>query len=221
MASTSGIRANGSGEYVKKIILKDVESYGPWKTKVIAILDAEDCWEIVNGTKTEPGQIASIADAANALVLANQVAVDSRRSEIKYFRKRYKKAASLITQTVDDNIVMSLDVHQRNRVEMWNPLAADFNTITQAQLRAPKKEFDSLAFNGTETYLEMKQTFHELVRRVNVQEGVISTEERLSALLNALPQKYDLLLESYNSARPAPGIDYVGALIFPFLFDFS
>ena len=88
--------------------------------------------------------------------LANQVAVDSRRSEIKYFRKRYKKAASLITQNVNDSIVMSLDVHQRNPVEMWNQLAADFNTITPAQLRAAKKEFDNLAFNGTETYLEMK-----------------------------------------------------------------
>ena len=51
---------------------------------------------------------------------------------------------------------MSLDVHQRNRVEMWNQLAADFNTITPAQLRAAKEEFDSLAFNGTETHLEMK-----------------------------------------------------------------
>ena len=56
MASTSGIKANGSGEYVKKIILKDAEGYGPWKTKVIAILDAEDCWEIDNGTKTEPAR---------------------------------------------------------------------------------------------------------------------------------------------------------------------
>ena len=100
-------------------------------------------------------------------------------------------------------------MHQRNPVEMWNQLAADFDTITPTQLRAAKKEFDSLAFNGTETYLEMKQTFHELVRRVTVQGGVISTEERLGALLNALPQKYDLLLESYSSARRAPGIDYV------------
>ena len=97
MASKSGIRANGSREYVKKIILKDVEGYGPWKTKVIVILDAEDCWEIVNGTETEPGRIALFGDAANALVLANHVAVDSRRSEIKDFHKRYKKAASLIT----------------------------------------------------------------------------------------------------------------------------
>ena len=43
MASTSGIRANGSGEYVKKIILKDREGYGPWITKVTALLDAKEC----------------------------------------------------------------------------------------------------------------------------------------------------------------------------------
>ena len=52
MASTSGIRASsfGSSEYTKKIVLKDSVTYGPWRTKLTAILDAEDCLEIVNGT---------------------------------------------------------------------------------------------------------------------------------------------------------------------------
>ena len=40
------------------------------------------------------------------------------------------KAASLVTQTVDDSIVMSLDVHLRIRVAMWKQLADDFNTVT-------------------------------------------------------------------------------------------
>ena len=138
MASTSGIRANGSGEYVKKIILKDREGYGPWKTKVTALLDAQECWEIVNGTETEPGQVAPIAASDDALALVNQVAVDSRRGEIKEFRRRFKKAASLITQTVDDSIVMSLDVHLRNPVAMWKQLADDFNTVTPAQLKVAR-----------------------------------------------------------------------------------
>ena len=44
MAFTSGIRASGSGssEYVKKTVLKDASSYGPWRTKLTAILDAEE-----------------------------------------------------------------------------------------------------------------------------------------------------------------------------------
>ena len=52
MAFTSGIRASGSGssEYTKKIVLKDSVTYGPWRTKLTAILDAEDSLEIVNGT---------------------------------------------------------------------------------------------------------------------------------------------------------------------------
>ena len=75
MAFTSGIRADGSGEYVKKIILKDREGYGPWKTKVTTLSDAEECWEIVNGTETKPGQVVPIVAANNALALVNQVAV--------------------------------------------------------------------------------------------------------------------------------------------------
>ena len=53
---------------MKKIILKDREGYGP---KVTALLDAEECWEIVNGTETEPSQVPPIGAADNALTLLN------------------------------------------------------------------------------------------------------------------------------------------------------
>ena len=50
---SSGIRASGSGsgEYTKKILLKDTATYGPWRAKLTSILDAEDCWDIVNGSE--------------------------------------------------------------------------------------------------------------------------------------------------------------------------
>ena len=54
MAFTSGIRASGSGsEYTKKIVLKDSATYGPWRTKLTAILDAEDSLEIVMIVNTQ------------------------------------------------------------------------------------------------------------------------------------------------------------------------
>ena len=58
------------------------------------------------------------------------------RSTLRRLRKdtwksrRSKKAASLITQTEDDTIVMSLDVHGNNLVLMWAQLGADYNTLT-------------------------------------------------------------------------------------------
>ena len=55
----------------------------------------------------------------------------------------------------------------------------------------------------------MKQTFNELVRYVTIQGGVLTAEDRLDTLLNSLPKKYDLLLESYHSAKPAPDIDCI------------
>ena len=64
MASHIGIRASGSGtgEYVKRIVLKDATSYGPWRAKLTSILDAEECWEIVNGTELEPDEIVIVED---------------------------------------------------------------------------------------------------------------------------------------------------------------
>ena len=94
MASTSAIRATGSGslEYVKKIILKDAAGYGPWKFKITSILDAEDVWEIVNGTESEPDELPEIAhEADDAAIDENNEAVDKRQAEIKAFTKDQRK----------------------------------------------------------------------------------------------------------------------------------
>ena len=47
---------------------------------------------------------------------------------------------SLINQSIDDSIVMSLDVHDGNPVLMWAQLA-DYNTITPAQKSTARKFF--------------------------------------------------------------------------------
>ena len=43
MASTSGIGANGSRDHVKRIVVKDAASYGPWRVKLMSILDSRNC----------------------------------------------------------------------------------------------------------------------------------------------------------------------------------
>ena len=97
MSSHSGIRANSSSssEFARKTVLKDAASYGPWKAKITSILDAEDVWEIVNGSEVEPDELPEVADEADdAVVDDNNAAVVIREAEIKAFRKRAKKASN-------------------------------------------------------------------------------------------------------------------------------
>ena len=181
----SGIRASGSGirEFAKKIALKDAASYGPWKEKLTSILDAEDCWEIVNGTELEPDEIDTVEDDSDDDPADNKSEVVAREIEIKDWRKRSKKVASLITQTVDDTIVMSLDVHNRNPFLMWAQLASDYNTVTPAQRSTARKDFLNFSIAEDETHLEIKQKFNELLRRITGQRGVVSTADQLQTLL--------------------------------------
>ena len=62
--STSGIKTFGSdsSNHMKKIVIKDATSYGPWKAKITSILDAGDVREIVNGTEAEPYGFQEVAD---------------------------------------------------------------------------------------------------------------------------------------------------------------
>ena len=79
MASSRSIRAGngGVGDRSRKIVLKDRASYGPWRAKMTSILDAEDCWDIVNGDEGEP---ALVKPRTVERVVVNQEAVtESRR----------------------------------------------------------------------------------------------------------------------------------------------
>ena len=61
-------------------MLKDSVTYGPWRTKLSVILDAEDSLEIVNGTELEPVEIAKVLNPDNTSANSVEVARDTRRS---------------------------------------------------------------------------------------------------------------------------------------------
>ena len=125
-------------------------------------------------------------DNSNATVVV-------RQAEIKAFRKRAKKTASFITQTVVDSVVMSLDVHQRDLALMRTQLANDYNTVTPAQLSLARRNFLNLEISQEESQLEIKQRYNELLRKLTVQGGTMTAAYKLDTLLGALPEKYDIL----------------------------
>ena len=112
------------------------------------ILNADDCWEIVRGTKVEPIDLAQAAqvDGEGAAVenpptAAEALAIAAHRKEIKDFKRRYKKATSLITQSVDDGIVQTLNVHDKDPKLIWDALSTDYDTVTPAQLSLARQDF--------------------------------------------------------------------------------
>lgn len=219
MSSHSGIRARDSdhGEFSRKPILKNAEGYGAWRVKMETILDADDCWEIVQGTEVEPiDLILAIGEVnlegeviENPPSAAEVLAIEARKKEIKDFKKRYKKATSLITQSVDDGIVQTISVHGKDPKRIWDALSTDYNTVTPAQLSLARQDFLNFRVAEDEAYLEVKQRFNELLRKVVEQNGAISAEDQLQTLLGALPEKFDILRESYFSVTPAPDINYL------------
>ena len=134
---------------MKKIVLKDAASYGPWQTKFNPILP-------------------------------------------KDWRKRPKKAASLITQTMDDSIVKSLDVHGNNPTLIWAQLGADYT------------DFLRFAIGNDESYIDIKLRYDDLLRKVTVQGGMIGANDRLQTLLGALPEKLGFFTARPISRRPRP-----------------
>ena len=146
--------------------------------------------------------------------VAEVLLIAARRKEIKDYKRRYKKAASLITQSIDDGIVRTLSVHKKDPKLMWDALSIDYNNVTPAQLSLARQYFLNFRVTEDETYLEVKQRFNELLRKVMEHNGVVTVEDQLQTLLVSLPAKFDILRESYFSATPTPNINYLWRRMF-------
>ena len=191
MATTSGIRGAGSdrGDYSRRALLKNAAGYVAWATKMELTLDREDCWDIVTGTEVEPNEIGWVVDTGEkAQAPGVQIAAEAARAlEIKDGKLRFKKAASLITQGVDDNLVRVLRVHNKNPILMWARLSADFNKVSPAQLPIARRDFQNYYMEEDEAYLVSRQNFDDLVQQVTTQGGTFTESEQLSTLISSLP----------------------------------
>ena len=213
MTSTSGIRATGSdrGDYPRRALLKNAAGYVAWSTKMEQTLDAEDCWDIVTGTEVEPDEIGWVVDPGEEEQAPGvQIAAEAARAlEIKDWKKRFKKAASLITQGVDDSLVRVLRVHNKNPILMWARLSADFNKVSPAQLSIARRDFQNYHIEEDESYLVSRQNFEDLIQEVTTQGGIVTESEQLLTLIGSLPEKLETIRDTFYAQTPEPDIEYV------------
>ena len=85
----------------------------------------------------------------------------------------------MITQTQDDSIVMSLDVHGNNPTLMWAQLGVDYNTITAAQRSLARTDFLMFSIGNDEAYIDVKLRYDDILRKVTTQGGMIGENDRL------------------------------------------
>ena len=219
MAYTSGIRASSSdrGDYTRKPILKDAAGYVTWSTKMESILDPDDCWDIVMGIELEPNELGWVVNEGEegAAVAIADVAKETVRSlEIKDWKRRYKKAASVIIQSIDDSLVHILIVHHKDPIRIWAQLAADFNTVTPTQLSLARRDFLNYSIPDDEDYIVSKQNFNDLLRLVTSRGGFVSDEDHLQTLLGSLPERFDTIRETYFAQDPAPDTENIWMRMF-------
>ena len=81
------------------------------------------------------------------------------------------------------------------------PSVIDYNTVTTAQRLVAREDFLNFAITKEETYLNIKQRYNELPRKITVQRGVMNEVDILETLLTALPMKHKILCESYFAQK--------------------
>ena len=163
-------------------------------------------WDVVFRLEVAP---VIVAPRTVDRVVVNREEVAESQAALKDFNKRSKKTASLITQTIDDSLVMSLDVFDRDPYRMWEKLARDFNTVTASQSHIARREFLSFKIRDDEGHLEAKHRYEELLRRVKVQGGEIEDDDKMLTLLGALLAKFDMLKEAFHARENQPGVEFI------------
>ena len=152
-----------------------------------------------------------VGDPADQADIARRT---ERLADIKDWKRRYRKAASLITSSVDDCMVQMLDVHNKNPILVWATLKGDYNTVTLAQQAQAIHNFLGYKVSKDDTFLELKHNFDELLRKVVEQDGAVPATQQLQTLLGALPAKYDVLRENFYGMIPTPPISYMWSRLY-------
>ena len=68
-------------------------------------------------------------------------------------------------------------VHIKDPKLTWDALSNDYNNVTPAQLSLARHYFLNFRVAEDETYLELKQRFNELLRKVVELNGVVILED--------------------------------------------
>ena len=213
MSTSSGIRARDSdlSDSKKGPVLKYAAVYVSWATKMEAILDGEDCWDILKGTESELGEIGWVIDPGEeAQAPGVQIAAEAARAqEIKDWKRRFKQAASLITQSLDDSLVRIPRVHNKTPLLMWARLRADYNTISPARLALATKDFQKYFIAEDEPYLLSRQNFDDLLLAVTAQGGEVFSRDQLQTLLGSLPERFDKVRDIFYAQTPSLDIEFI------------
>ena len=208
MSLTSGIRAGSEeGSYTRRISLTGAENYGAWKAKLKTILNAEDCLQIVHGVETCPDEVLAIEDGVDGVM--NQVAMNTNVADLRDFGKRSRKAASLIMQTVSDKISITIESLSDDPMAMWLKLKNDYEQVSPALKQLAKREFLAFEMADEEKCIDSKNRFENLVGNCVLQNLVISEEDQVLTLMDAIPEKYDPLKDTYYNNTPLPGIAWL------------
>ena len=109
-SSNSGIRARYT------ILNEDKVPFQAGRSKASAILDADDCLDLCDGTEVALAVVGPRFDARGDLDNENEMGEYFRES--KSFNKRKKKASMIILSVVSDSIAASLETDRRNPAAM-------------------------------------------------------------------------------------------------------
>ena len=65
-------------------------------------------------------------------------------------------------------------MHGKDPKLIWDALSADYKKVTPAPLSLARQDFQNFRVTEDETYVEMKQRFNDLLRKVGEQNGIVS-----------------------------------------------
>ena len=134
--------------------------------------------------------------------------MDENLKELKDFGRRYKKATSLITNSIDDKIVIMLK-GLSGPVAIWKKLAADFNMKSAGITQMMKKDFLMFNVDGGESVLQIKYRFEYELEKCRSNGIGLEAAKLAITLLDALDGTYDAMKESYWNHEPLQSMDWI------------
>ena len=135
--------------------------------------------------------------------------MDANLAALEDYTKRFKKGISILTLSIDDNLVELLNSVPRHPAEIWEKIERDYNKVSAGATQQVKQELRDFSVDPKEDSVKIQHRLELLVGKCRQKKYFPDDEDVAMVMLDALDDSCEALRNTYWASSPLPSIDWI------------
>ena len=163
----------------------DARNFAQWRTRIEAYMEDKELMEVIENP------VIGIDDEA-------KLEFGKTEEDIQVLHKQSKKAYAILMMALgDEQLQLVMDVKRGNAYRVWKKLTEQFERKTQTNKILVRRQLQSITMKPNESVNAYVARINQLVMLLVGINETVSETEKISVLLNGLPDEYNSFVDSF------------------------